>query len=66
MIHSKGDRGMDVMVYNFPPIGEDNLTQVVEYKYCELVNRHRNGEKLDPVVLDWMDAANTWLSVKSS
>lgn len=57
---------MDVMVYNFPPIGVNNNTQVVEYKYCELVNRHRNGEKLDPVVLDWMDAANTWLSVKSS
>lgn len=50
---------MEIEVYSFPTM-KDGRT-AVEYKYCELLNQYRNGEKLDPEALDWMDSANTWL-----
>lgn len=50
---------MDVEVYNFPTLNDGRI--VIEETYCHLVNAYRNGEKLQPEELDWMDAANTWL-----
>ena len=55
---------MDIEVYSFPTMREGRIA--VEHKYCELINQYRNGEKLDPEVLDWMDSANTWLSTSGS
>lgn len=56
---------VDVNVYIFPTLRSDGRT-AVEQKYCELLNKYRNGEALDPEVLDWMDSANNWLSVSRS
>ena len=50
---------MEIEVYSFPTMKDGR--NAVEYKYCELLNQYRNGEHLDPEVLDWMDSANTWL-----
>lgn len=49
---------MNVQVFNFPTMDQPVL---VEQTYCKLLNAKRNGESLDPEVLDWMDTANTWL-----
>lgn len=50
---------MQVEVYSFPTLNDGRIA--VEHAYCELVNRYRNGETLEPEALDWMDTANTWL-----
>lgn len=50
---------MEIEVYNFPTLADGRIA--VEEKYCELVNKYRNGESLKPEALDWMDAANNWL-----
>lgn len=55
---------MNVELFTFPTM-QDGQT-AVEYKYCELLNKYRNGEDLDPEALDWMDTANTWLTVAGS
>lgn len=55
---------MDIEIYNFPTLADGRIT--VEHAYCDLINKYRNGEKLDPEVLDWMDSANTWLSAAGS
>lgn len=55
---------MDVNVYDFPTMS-DGVT-VVEHKYCELLNKYRDGAKLPPEALDWMDTANTWLMTSES
>jgi len=50
---------MDVATYTLPTMA--NGAAAVELKYCEIYSKYRNGEPLDPEVLDWMDTANTWL-----
>jgi len=55
---------MDIEVYSFPTFADGRIA--VEHKYCELINQYRNGEKLDPEVIDWMDSANTWLQTSGS
>ena len=55
---------MDISLYALPTM--QNGVAAVEFKYCELFNKYRNGETLDPVVLDWMDTANTWLITSES
>ena len=51
---------MNVEVYSFPTLGDGKV--VIESKYCELLNKYRAGEYLNPEAIDWMDSANTWLS----
>ena len=55
---------MNVKVYSFPTLKDGRIP--VEQAYCNLINAYRNGEKLEPEALDWMDSANTWLSSTSS
>lgn len=55
---------MNVEIYNFPTLADGRI--VVEEAYCHLVNAYRNGEKLEPEALDWMDTANTWLTAEWS
>lgn len=50
---------MDVEMYNFPTMKDGRIA--VEHAFCELMNKYRNGEQLEPEVLDWMDSANNWL-----
>lgn len=50
---------MEVELFNFPTMKDGRIA--VELTYCELVNKYRNGEKLEPEALDWMDTANNWL-----
>lgn len=50
---------MNVELYNYPTLKDGRIA--VETLFCELVNKYRNGEKLEPETLDWMDTANTWL-----
>ena len=50
----------EVLIFKFPDFRSDNR-MVIERKYCELINDYRNGEPLDPEVLDWMDSANAYL-----
>lgn len=50
---------MHIEVFTFPTLKDGRIA--VETKFCELVNRYRNGEQLDPEAIDWMDTANTWL-----
>jgi hypothetical protein len=54
---------MDIEVHSFPTMRNP---EQVERTYCELVNKYRNGEHLDPEVLDWMDSANNWLMASGS
>lgn len=51
---------MKVVVHDFPPF---KSVYRVEEKYCELLNKYRSGEYLDEETIDWMDSANTWLSL---
>lgn len=51
---------MSNLVFKFP-IFEGNKRIEVERKYCELARDYRNGIRLAPEAIDWMDAANTWL-----
>ena len=55
---------MEVRVYNFPTLRDGRIA--VEEMFCELNSRYRNGEVLDPEILDWMDTANNWLTAVSS
>jgi hypothetical protein len=55
---------MQVEMFTLPTMKEGRAA--VEYKFCEIYNAYRNGEKLDPEVLDWMDSANTWLMTSES
>lgn len=50
---------MQVEMFSLPTLNDGIVA--VEQKFCEVYNAYRNGEKLDPEVLDWMDTANTWL-----
>lgn len=50
---------IDVEVHTFPTLKDGRIA--VEEKYCELVNKYRNGESMNPETIDWMDSANTWL-----
>jgi len=50
---------MQVEMFSLPTLNDGVM--VVEQKFCEVFSAYRNGEKLDPEVLDWMDTANTWL-----
>ena len=50
---------MQVEIYSLPTLNDGVMA--VEKKFCEVFSAYRNGEKLDPEVLDWMDTANTWL-----
>lgn len=49
---------MQIEMFSLPT--KDDI-MAVEQKYCEVYNAYRNGERLEPEVLDWMDTANTWL-----
>lgn len=47
-------------LYKFPTV-EDGL-QNVEIKFCELLNKYREDKaSLDPVEIDYMDWANTFI-----
>jgi hypothetical protein len=50
---------MQVEMFSLPTLNDGVLA--VEQKFCEVYSAYRNGESLDPEVLDWMDTANTWL-----
>ena len=50
---------MDRKVYEFPTQSDSRIN--IELTYCNLLNKYRYGDKLDPEELDWMDTANTWL-----
>lgn len=52
---------MEFRIHKFPELLNDSRV-VVEELYCELLNRYRSGEGLDPEELDWMDSANSWLT----
>jgi len=51
---------MNVDLYELPTFNIEHIS-VVEHAYCDLINKYRSGETLDPEVLDWMDGANNWL-----
>lgn len=50
---------IDVNVFKFPT-PEDGILQV-ETTFCELYKKYRDGEKLEPEVIDWLDNANNFL-----
>ena len=50
---------MEVEQFVFPTLNDGRIA--IETTYCELVNKYRNGEKLQPEAIDWMDHANTIL-----
>ena len=50
----------DVLIFKFPDLVVENKLGI-ERQYCQLLNEYRNGERLDPEVLDWMDSANNYL-----
>ena len=50
---------MQIEMFSLPTM-KDGIT-AVEQKFCQIHSAYRNGETLDPEVLDWMDTANTWL-----
>lgn len=52
---------MNIELYNFPIDRVD-----IEQQYCELLNKYRSGEKLEPEVIDWMDQANNFLMSTSN
>jgi len=56
---------MDVEMYKFPVLNSDSVG-VVEKTYCELARKYRNGEPLQPEMIDWMDTANNWLMTAAS
>jgi hypothetical protein len=55
----------EVLVFKFPALNDGSRTEI-ERKFCELINEYRNGTKLDPEVLDWMDTANNFLMTMES
>jgi len=52
---------MDYRVFELPTANSG--IREIESRWCELNTKVRNGEKLDEVEINWMDTANTWLSV---
>ena len=50
---------MDIQIYDLPTV--DAGTDILEKKYCEVLNRYRRGEKLAIEVVDWLDYANNIL-----
>lgn len=56
---------MTNLVFKFPTF-EDNKRIEVERKYCELLTDYRNGIRLAPEAIDWMDSANNWLMSSES
>jgi len=55
----------EVLVFKFPALNDGSRT-AIERKFCELINEYRNGVKLDPEALDWMDTANNFLMTVES
>ena len=55
---------IDVEMHTFPTLKDGRIA--IEVKYCELVNKYRNGESMDYETVDWMDSANTWLITTGS
>lgn len=55
---------VNVEMHKFPTLKDGRIA--VEEKYCELVNKYRSGDYLDPEAIDWMDSANTWLMTAGS
>lgn len=55
----------EILVFKFPDFRTENRT-TIERQYCQLLNEYRNGEQLDPEVLDWMDSANNYLITMES
>jgi len=55
----------EVLVFKFPELNDSSRT-VIERRFCELINDYRNGVKLAPEVLDWMDSANNFLLTAES
>lgn len=51
----------EVLVFTFPTLNDNSRTEI-ERRFCSLLNDYRNGIKLDPEALDWMDTANNWLA----
>ena len=49
----------NIKLYNLPT--PDDGVVKVERLFCEIIKKYRDGEKLEPEVIDWMDNANTWL-----
>lgn len=52
---------MDIRVFDLPTINDD--LRVIENRYNELDFKYRCGDSLDDVEIDWMNTANTWLTV---
>lgn len=50
---------MNVDMFSLPTMNDG--VSVVEQTFCQIYTKYRNGETLQPEVLDWMDSANTWL-----
>lgn len=51
---------MEVKIHKFPTLSDGRIH--IEEVYCELLNKYRSGEELDPEEIDWMDTANNWLT----
>lgn len=52
---------MEIKVYDFPT--EKDGQKAIEKEYCRLLNLQRDGTQLDEVEKDWMDTANSILTV---
>ncbi len=50
---------MQIEIFSLPTMNDG--VSAVEQTFCQIYTKYRNGETLDPEVLDWMDSANTWL-----
>jgi hypothetical protein len=50
---------MDIQTFSLPNLTEGQET--IERLYCQLINKYRNGDKLNAEELDWMDSANVHL-----
>jgi hypothetical protein len=48
---------MDIKLYNLPGPTSEGL----EETYCHILTLYRSGDITDPEIIDWLDAANTWL-----
>jgi hypothetical protein len=48
---------MDIKLYNLPGPTSEGL----EETYCHVLTLYRSGDITDPEIIDWLDAANTWL-----
>lgn len=54
----------DVNIFKFPTL-DDGLYEI-EKTFCEIYKKYRDGECLEPEVIDWFDTANTWLQIAES